>query len=225
MPSPHGHIKSFARREGHITLAQRRALEIYWDRYVIDPTIPLSPEAVFGRSAPLTLEIGFGNGESLAKMALNAPDKNFVGIEVHRPGVGYLMRLLHEQNITNVRIYCADAIEVIQQLVADQSLDTINLFFADPWPKKRHHKRRIVQQPFIDLVVEKLRKGGQFHAATDWEDYAQQMMAMLSNEQRLENCAGQNNFIARPELRPQTRFERRGLRLGHSIRDLLFRRV
>lgn len=225
MSSSHGHIKSFARREGHITLAQRRALELYWERYVLDPTAPFLPEVVFGRSAPLTLEIGFGNGESLAKTALSNLDKNYIGIEVHRPGVGYLMRLLHEQNISNVRIYCADAIEVMQQLLADQCFDTINLFFADPWPKKRHHKRRIVQQPFIDLVAEKLKNGGAFHAATDWEDYAGQMMAMLSSDPRFENCAGQNNFIMRPASRPQTKFERRGLRLGHSIRDLLFRRV
>jgi tRNA (guanine-N7-)-methyltransferase len=223
--SEHPPIKSFARRAGRVTAGQQQALEMLWGQYVLDPNSPLSVETIFEQAAPLTVEIGFGDGESLAKMAQASPDRNFIGIEVHKAGVGHLMLKLKEDEIPNVRIYCGDAIEILETLIPDQSIDTINLFFADPWPKKKHHKRRIVRNSFIDLIVKKLREDGKFHAATDWEDYAEQMMEVLSADPRVENCAGKNNFIERPENRPETKFERRGIRLGHSIRDLLFKRV
>lgn len=221
----HAHIKSFARREGRVTPGQKVALETLWEKYVLDPTTPFSLESSFEQTAPLTVEIGFGDGESLAQMAKANPDKNFIGIEVHKPGVGHLMLKLKEDDIRNVRIYCGDAIEIIEKLIPDQSVDTIQLFFADPWPKKRHHKRRIVRNSFIDLIVKKLKQEGLFHAATDWEDYAEQMMEVLSADDRIENCAGRNNFTERPKSRPVTKFERRGTRLGHSIYDLQFKRV
>ncbi len=221
----HPHIKSFARREGRVTPGQQVALETLWDQYVLDPNKPLSLENSFEKIAPLTVEIGFGDGESLAQMAQASPGRNFIGIEVHKPGVGHLMLKLKEHDIRNVRIYCGDAIEIVDRLIPDQSVDTIQLFFADPWPKKRHHKRRIVRNSFIDLIVKKLKKDGKFHAATDWEDYAEQMMEVLTSDNRIENCAGKGNFIERPESRPVTKFERRGIRLGHSIHDLQFRRV
>ncbi|RLA21619.1 MAG: tRNA (guanosine(46)-N7)-methyltransferase TrmB [Gammaproteobacteria bacterium] len=225
MAVEHPHIKSFARRAGRVTPGQQAALKTLWDQYVLDPNKSLSTETVFEQDAPLTVEIGFGDGESLAQMAQASPDRNFIGIEVHKPGVGHLMLKLKEHNIRNVRIYCGDAIEIIEAVIPDQSIDTINLFFADPWPKKRHHKRRIVRNSFIDLIVKKLKEDGKFHAATDWEDYAEQMMEVLTADERVENCAGNGTFIKRPESRPETKFERRGIRLGHSIRDLLFRRV
>ncbi len=221
----HPPIKSFARRAGRVTAGQQQALEKLWGQYVLDPNTPLSVETIFEQQAPLTVEIGFGDGESLAKMAQASPDRNFIGIEVHKAGVGHLMLKLKEDEIPNVRIYCGDAIEIVETLIPDHSVDTINLFFADPWPKKKHHKRRIVRNSFIDLIVKKLRESGTFHAATDWEDYAEQMMEVLSADSRIENCAGKNNFIERPDNRPETKFEQRGIRLGHSIRDLLFKRV
>lgn len=218
-------IKSFTRREGRLTPSQQQSLEQNWDQYVLDPQDKFEQQAVFSRKAPLVLEIGFGNGESLFQMARTNRQTDFIGIEVHRPGVAQLMRRLQEEELNNVRIYCADAVEILRDLIPDNALDTIQLFFADPWPKKRHHKRRIVQPDFTALVTRKLKKGGIFHAATDWEDYAEHMLEVISANDQLKNCSEHNTFIERPENRPLTKFEQRGLRLGHPVNDLMFRRV
>jgi tRNA (guanine-N7-)-methyltransferase len=218
-------IRSFIRRQGRITVAQSRALEELWPLYGLEPDQRLEPATLFGRRAPLVLEIGFGNGESLAAMAEARPDEDFVGIEVHRPGVGHLLWRIHEKGLGNVRVYRADAIEILTENVADAGLDRLQLFFPDPWPKKRHHKRRIVNPEFLDLVRRKLKPGGVFHAATDWEPYAEQMAATLEARPGLISLANGSPFSPRPDYRPPTKFETRGRRLGHAVRDLLYRRV
>lgn len=222
---PHRPIRSFVRREGRITEAQKRALEELLPRYGVEPGEALLDfVALFGRAAPVHLEIGFGNGEALAAMALAHPQYNYLGIEVHRPGVGVLLRRLDAECIPNVRVACTDAKEVLEQRIPDASLDAVYVFFPDPWHKQRHHKRRLVQPEFIALLRRKLKLGGMLHLATDWEDYAQQMLALLSAAEGFENAAGQDQYVPRPEARPRTRFERRGQRLGHGVRDLVFRR-
>ena len=224
-PKSHRPIRSFVRREGRITEAQRRALEELLPRYGVAPgEAPLDFVALFGRAAPLHLEIGFGNGEALAAMALAQPQNNYLGIEVHRPGVGMLLRRLDAECIPNVRVACSDAKEVLEQRIPDASLSAMYVFFPDPWHKQRHHKRRLVQPAFIALLGRKLKPGGTLHLATDWEDYAQQMLALLSVAEGFENAAGPGRYAPRPEARPLTRFERRGQRLGHGVRDLVFRR-
>jgi tRNA (guanine-N7-)-methyltransferase len=221
----HRPIRSFVRREGRITEAQKRALEELLPRYGVEPGgAPLDFVALFGRAAPVHLEIGFGNGEALAAMALAHPQNNYLGIEVHRPGVGVLLRRLDAECIANVRVVCTDAREVLEQRVPDASLSAVYAFFPDPWHKQRHHKRRLVQPEFIALLRRKLQLGGTLHLATDWEDYAQQMLALLSVAEGFENAAGPGQYVPRPEARPLTRFERRGQRLGHGVRDLVFRR-
>jgi len=199
-------------------------LENHWDRYCLDATANYDFVQVFGRDAPLIIEIGFGNGESLAKMAAANPDTDYIGIEVHRPGVGHLMMLLDQQGISNVRIFCHDAIEIIEQKIADASLAGVHLFFPDPWPKKKHHKRRIVRQSFVELLVRKLEPDGYFHAATDWQNYAESMLAVLSVEPALYNTSSTDDYCERPEYRPLTKFEQRGIRLGHGVWDLIFRK-
>lgn len=218
-------IQSFVRREGRLTPGQARALKDLWPRFGLDPTGILDFEAIFGRIAPVTLEIGFGNGESLAAMAAAEPAHDFIGIEVHHPGVGSLLLRIKEQAIANIRVISEDAKIVLEKHVADQSLDCVQLFFPDPWPKKRHHKRRLVQQDFVALVHKKLRLGGIFHMATDWQDYAEHMMAVMMAAPGFENCVGAAAYAGRPESRPQTKFERRGLRLGHGVWDLLFKKT
>ncbi|MGJ0429077.1 tRNA (guanosine(46)-N7)-methyltransferase TrmB [Methylobacter sp.] len=219
-------IRSFIRRQGRITPGQQLALDNYWAVYGLDPQADYDFAEVFGRDAPLCVEIGFGNGESLARMAAVNPGINYIGIEVHRPGVGHLMMQLAEQGISNVRIYCHDAIEVIEHKMADHSLAGVHLFFPDPWPKKKHHKRRIVRPSFVDLLVKKLRPGGYFHAATDWQNYAEHMLEVLSAESRLINTADSGMaYCERPDYRPLTKFEQRGLRLGHGVWDLIFKRA
>jgi len=177
---------------------------------------------VFGRVAPIIVEIGFGNGDSLAKMAAANPDTDYIGIEVHRPGVGHLMMLLDLQGLTNVRIYCHDAIDILEHKLPDASLTGVHLFFPDPWPKKKHHKRRIVRPSFITLLLKKLKVGGYFHAATDWENYAENMLEVLSADAGLLNSSETGDYCPRPEYRPLTKFEQRGLRLGHGVWDLIF---
>ncbi len=184
----------------------------------------LDLEALFGRNAPRTLEIGFGNGESLAAMAEAAPEQDFLGVEVHRPGVGHLLLRIEALGLENVRVISHDAVEVLEHHIPDRSLDRVLLFFPDPWPKKRHHKRRILQPAFVELVARKLRPGGIFHMATDWEEYAQQMLETMEAAAGFENVAGPGRFSPRPADRPATKFERRGERLGHGVWDLLFRR-
>jgi len=223
---PHRAIRSFVRREGRITDAQRRALEELLPRFGVTPgEATLDFAALFGRDAPVHLEIGFGNGEVLATMAAAHPQNNYLGIEVHRPGVGMLLRRLEAEGLANVRVACSDAREFLEQRIPEGSLSGVYVFFPDPWHKKRHQKRRLVQAAFVALLARKLKPGGWLHLATDWEDYARQMLAVLSAAEGFENAAGQNQFAPRPETRPHTRFERRGQRLGHGVRDLIFRRT
>jgi tRNA (guanine-N7-)-methyltransferase len=222
----HRAIRSFVRREGRITEAQRRALNELLPRYgVPEDNVLLDFVTLFGRDTPVHLEIGFGNGEALAAMAAAHPQNNYLGIEVHRPGVGVLLRRLSADSIANVRVISADAKDVLEQRIPDGALDAVSIFFPDPWPKNRHHKRRLVQPVFIELLRRKLKIGGQISLATDWEDYAQHMLAVLSVAVGFENSAGANRFALRPVARPLTKFERRGQRLGHSVWDLMFRRL
>jgi len=229
MPAPEKtssrRIRSFIRRQGRITQGQQLALDNHWDRYCLDPHAEYDFSQVFGRTAPLIVEIGFGAGDSLAKMAAANPDKDYIGIEVHRPGVGHLMLLLDQQGLTNVRIYCHDAIEIIERKIADNSLAGVHLFFPDPWPKKKHHKRRIVRPSFVELLTKKLLPGGYFHAATDWQNYAENMLEVLSAGTGISNTSNTGDYCERPEYRPLTKFEQRGIRLGHGVWDLIFKKA
>jgi tRNA (guanine-N7-)-methyltransferase len=221
--SHHRRIRSFALRQGRMTASQQRALDTLWDKYVITlPSGELELDAVFGRRAPRILEIGFGMGQSLLEMARQHPDTDYLGIEVHRPGVGSLMLNLEQHAVSNVRVIYDDAVEVLQGHLPDNSLDAVYLFFPDPWPKTKHRKRRIVQPAFIELLARRLKPGGILHMATDWEDYAKHMLAMMSMSAEFENCAGPGRYSARPDYRPQTKFERRGHNLGHAVWDLIF---
>jgi tRNA (guanine-N7-)-methyltransferase len=217
-------IRSFVRREGRLTPGQQRALDQLWPRFGIAFESNFVARESFGRDAPMTLEIGFGNGASLAEMAAAEPDVDFVGIEVHRPGVGHLLMELESRQLQNVRIFCHDAVEVLQQHFDSASLDRVLLFFPDPWPKTRHHKRRIVQPDLIALLASKLKSGGQLHMATDWEPYARHMLAVMRRSTEFRNIAADNDFVPRPDYRPATKFEKRGRRLGHPVRDLIFQR-
>ncbi|MGR9099462.1 MAG: tRNA (guanosine(46)-N7)-methyltransferase TrmB [Gammaproteobacteria bacterium] len=215
-------IRSFIRRQGRLTAAQQNALAELGERYCLRPETRADFSGIFGRCAPRVLEIGFGNGESLAEMAKANPDIDYIGIEVHRPGVGHLLLKLEQEKIDNVRIYCHDAVEILENVIADGSLSAVHLFFPDPWPKKRHHKRRIVRPEFVGLIAEKLEPGGYFHAATDWENYAESMLEILGACNRLVNASPSKDYCERPQYRPVTKFENRGIRLGHGVRDLLF---
>jgi len=220
LPRP---IRSYVLREGRMTSAQRLAFERLWGRYGLNPAPgeQIQPEQIFGNRHPTWLEIGFGNGDALAQMAQAHPDRNWLGIEVHRPGVGHLILELEKQGVENVRLIRQDAVEVLHDFLVPGSLDAVLLFFPDPWPKRRHQKRRIVRPELVDLVARALRPGGLFHMATDWVDYAQQMREVTARSTTFENAAGSKGFVPRPEWRPLTRFERRGHRLGHEIRDLV----
>lgn len=219
----HRPIRSFVLREGRMTEGQQRAFEAHWSRFGIDqPEGQLDLPALFGNDNPVILEIGFGNGDSLLQMAQNSPDYNYLGIEVHRPGVGHLMLRLAEGNLPNVRVMRHDAMEILRHHLADNSLTGLQLFFPDPWHKKKHHKRRIVRPEFIEMLRSCLKPGGFLHMATDWEHYAEQMMADLSGAEGFENNAGSGNFAPRPDTRPLTKFEQRGERLGHGVWDLVF---
>lgn len=219
-------IRSFVRREGRITRAQQRALAENWDRYGLDPLGEYFDwRGVFGRAAPVTCEIGFGDGQSLAAMSQMDPDSDFVGIEVYRPGVGALLLRLEEAGVGNVRVAMTDAVTFIRDCVAPASLACLLVFFPDPWPKKRHHKRRLIQTPFVELAVSRLEPGGVFHCATDWEDYAVWMMEVLSGCGKLVNTAPPGGYVTRPSWRPRTKYERRGEGLGHRTWDLVFKRV
>jgi len=219
-------IRSFVLRTGRMTPSQKDAYETLWPQFGI--SIEQGRQdiaALFGRSAQTVLEIGFGMGDSLVEMAYNAPETNFIGVEVHRPGVGRLLRLASEQKLSNIRVYAEDAIEVLKCGIPDASLDRLHLFFPDPWHKKKHHKRRIVQPEFMRLVTAKVKAGGVFHAATDWANYAEHMMQVLSETSGWENLAGGGQFSPKPDYRPSTKFEARGERLGHAVWDLLFKRL
>lgn len=217
-------IRSFVLRDGRITAAQQAALDSLWPIYGLNPEQPLDAAQVFGRKADLILEIGFGNGESLVTQAAATPEKNFIGIEVHRPGVGHCLMGIQRLGVQNLRLYRADALEVLERCIPDQGLDGIQLYFPDPWPKSRHHKRRIVNTHFVDLVARKLNHGGFFHAATDWEAYAQAMLDVLKSCHFLHNTALNGDFVEGDTLRPGTKFEQRGRRLGHGVWDMLFQR-
>lgn len=222
--NPQRRIRSFTLRQGRLTEAQSKALDSLWPIYGLEANQSLDIPAIFGREAPVVIEIGFGNGETLAHMAAAAPDTNFVGIEVHGPGVGQLLWRLQEKGLHNVRVYRADAVEILTRQVADASLNGVHVFFPDPWPKKRHHKRRLINPEFMQLVMRKLKQGGIFHAATDWEHYAQHMLAVLGACEELENTGLEDGYAPRPAHRPLTKFESRGQRLGHGVWDLIFTR-
>ena len=219
-------IRSFVTRAGRITEAQQRALAELWPKYGIEfAPGPLAPLALYGRDGPRTLEIGFGNGENLAALAQAHPERDFLGIEVHRPGVGRLLRALESQQLTNVRLICHDAVEVLERQIASQWLQEILIFFPDPWPKKRHHKRRLLQPAFAQLLAERLAPGGVLRIATDWQPYALEMLTTLGAIARMENLAAGGTFVTPPAERRPTRFEQRGARLGHEVFDLAFRRI
>lgn len=220
---PFKKIQSFIRRQGRLTPGQQLALDTHWDKYCLNPELDYNFSEVFGRTAPLIMEIGFGNGESLAKMAVANPGQDYLGIEVHRPGVGHLLMLLEQGDISNVRIYCHDAIEILEKKIPDHALAGLHLFFPDPWPKKKHHKRRIVNTGFARLLTRKLVAGGYFHAATDWQHYAEWMLDILGAEAGMDNCSRTGGYCGRPDYRPLTKFEQRGLRLGHGVWDLIFK--
>ena len=219
----HHRIRSYIQRLGRATAGQANAIETKWSKYCLNPEQKYDYSKVFEREAPLIVEIGFGNGSSLAAMAEINPENNYLGIEVHRPGIGHLMLLLEQKGITNVRIYHHDAIEILEQKIKDNSLAGVHLFFPDPWQKRKHHKRRIVRPDFIDLLSKKLLPGGYFHTATDCEHYAKAMLAILTASSKLINSSPDNGFCERPKYRPLTKFENRGLRLGHGVWDLIFK--
>jgi tRNA (guanine-N7-)-methyltransferase len=221
---PRRPVRSFVLRQGRMSPAQQRACESLLPRFGIpfSPT-PLDCRATFGRDAPVVLEIGFGMGETTARIASDSPDRDFVGIEVHAPGVGALLKRIDEAGLSNVRVIRHDAVEVVDAMIPRSSLAGIHVYFPDPWPKKRHHKRRLLKPAFVAALAERLAPGGYLHAATDWNDYAQEMLATFAAEPRLANTA--RGFAPRPPWRPLTKFEARGVRLGHPVFDLVFRRV
>lgn len=217
-----GHIKSYVHRSTHITPSQKRALnsEIF-DTWCLPYREEfINYEEIFKRSAPTILEIGFGMGETTAKIATASSDKNFIGVEVFSGGVGALLNRIDEEGITNIRIIQHDAVEVVNHMLKPESLDGVHIYFPDPWPKTRHHKRRLVQTPFIKQLVSRIKPGGYIHCATDWENYAMQMLDVLSNEAALQNR--HSGFAPRPDYRPLTKFENRGIRLGYGVWDLIF---
>ncbi|MGP2483517.1 tRNA (guanosine(46)-N7)-methyltransferase TrmB [Pantoea eucalypti] len=219
-------IRSFVRRQGRLTKGQQQALDTLWPIMGVEyQPEPVDLPALFGREAPVTLEIGFGMGASLVTMAQNTPHQNFLGIEVHAPGVGACLASAKEANVQNLRVMCHDAVEVLEKMIPDNSLRMVQLFFPDPWHKARHNKRRIVQVPFAELVMRKLKLGGVFHMATDWEAYAEHMLEVMNSISGYRNQSEQHNYVPRPETRPLTKFEQRGQRLGHGVWDLMFERV
>lgn len=219
-------IRSFVRRQGRLTKGQQLALDNYWPVKGVEyQAQPVDLVELFGRDAPVVLEIGFGMGASLVTMAQNNPQQNFLGIEVHSPGVGACLASAHEAGVENLRVMCHDAVEVLDQMIPDNSLRMVQLFFPDPWHKARHNKRRIVQVPFAELVMRKLKLGGTFHMATDWQAYAEHMLEVMSSIEGYRNQSEDHTYVPRPESRPLTKFEQRGQRLGHGVWDLMFERV
>jgi tRNA (guanine-N7-)-methyltransferase len=218
-------IKSYVLRQGRMTLAQQRAMQQHWVRWGIDYSgCEQSLELLFGRQAPVILEIGFGNGEQLLHAALNEPEYNHIGIEVHQPGVGRLLNALEANQCTNAKVYCHDAIEVLTYEMPDQSIDQVRIFFPDPWPKARHHKRRLVQASLLELLARKLRPGGILHLATDWQNYAEHMLRVLEECVYFKKMADGEATAPQSHERIATHFERRGLKLGHRVCDFLYRR-
>ncbi len=220
----HRPIRSFVLRQGRVSNAQQRAHAALLPEF----GIPYAPRivdlnSVFGRTAPKILEIGFGMGETTAAIATQHPENDYLGIEVHTPGVGSLLKSIGEQNLANVRIVQHDAVEVLRNMIAPATFDGVHVFFPDPWPKKRHHKRRLLQAEFVALLAERMQPGAYLHAATDWQEYAEYILDVFTREPRLANSAP--DYAPRPAYRPQTKFETRGLKLGHGVWDIIFRRV
>lgn len=219
-------IRSFVRRQGRLTKGQQFALDNYWPTMGVEfEPQALDFAALFGREAPVTLEIGFGMGMSLVKMAQESPEQNFLGIEVHSPGVGACLSSAHEAELSNLRVMCHDAVEVLEKMIPDASLSRVLLFFPDPWHKARHHKRRILQTPFAMAILQKLKVGGVFHMATDWENYAEHMLEVMNALPAYRNLSVDGTYVPRPDSRPLTKFELRGQRLGHGVWDLMFERI
>jgi tRNA (guanine-N7-)-methyltransferase len=224
MDTPRRPVRTYVLRQGRLTEAQRRARDELLPRFGVPYSRePLDLARLFGRHAPKIMEIGSGMGETTARIAAAHPDRDYLAIEVHTPGVGSLLAQLAAQGLENVRVIQHDAVEVVQHMIAPSSLDGVHVFFPDPWPKKRHHKRRLLQAPFIALLATRLKPGATVHVATDWEDYARQILDMLSAEPALVNTS--DGFASRPDDRPLTKFERRGLKLGHGVWDVVFRRA
>lgn len=228
LPDKHKHrqIRSFVLRTGRMTPAQKKAYDETWPKYGLDmPDGRMESVEAFGRLAPTVLEIGFGMGDSLIAMAQAAPEQNFIGIEVHTPGVGRLLNNIEANQLQNLRVYCDDAVEILDKCIPDASLSKVQIFFPDPWHKKKHHKRRIIQSEFIQKLRSKLKAGGFIHLATDWEHYAEHMMEVMSDAEGFSNICGAGAFSPRPDFRPITKFEKRGQRLGHGVWDLLFEKI
>lgn len=219
----HRHIRSFVMRSGHITQAQRTTRERLFPQWGIQyPSETLDFKGIFGRDGPVILEIGFGMGETTAAIAKAYPDWNIIGVEVYKPGVGALLGKIEQLALSNIRIIEYDVVDVLKTMVPDDGLDAVHIYFPDPWPKKRHHKRRLIQPAFIASLIPKLKSGGILHMATDWPEYADQMLTVCTAEAGLINTS--DGFSPRPQWRPETKFERRGLRLGHPVADLIFQK-
>jgi tRNA (guanine-N7-)-methyltransferase len=220
---PERHIRSFVLRAGRITVAQERALRELWPRYGVDGgEQPIDLDALFGRVAPRWVEVGFGSGELIGSLAAANPAIDYLGIEVHRSGIGRLLLQAERLGLTNLRVICQDAVEVFSRRVADGSLAAVLVFFPDPWHKKRHHKRRLIEPDFVATVARKLHPGGLLRLATDWQAYAEQMLTVCNAEAQLASLSTDGTYVPRPEFRPPTRFERRGARLGHGVWDLAY---
>ena len=224
MPTPR-RIRSFVLRAGRTTVAQERALDELWPAFGLDlQGTPLDLARVFGREAPRCLEIGFGVGEVIGSLAQTNPHIDYLGIEVHRAGVGRLLLHAEKSSLKNLRVICHDAVEVLRDYIADSSLEETLIFFPDPWHKKRHHKRRLIEASFVALLSAKLRTGGILRLATDWQNYAEQMLLVCNAEPTLRSFSPDSSYVPRPDFRPPTRFERRGERLGHGVWDLVYSR-
>ena len=218
-------IRSFVRREGRLTPGQQRALTELWPLYGIELSDqPLVFNTIFGNNNPVTLEIGFGNGESLVTMAAAAPERNFLGIEVHRPGVGNMLIQSQRQELSNIRVMREDAVDILSTMIPDQSLDCVQIFFPDPWHKKRHNKRRLIQTEFMHLLARKQPIAATLHFATDWQDYAEHTIEIIEHDQSYRQVTAATDYHRRPAFRPETKFERRGQKLGHKIWDIIYQR-
>jgi len=220
-------IRSFVLRQGRLTPGQQRAIDAYSSQWLLssEHTEKLNFPALFSNNNPAIMEIGFGDGQCLLQMAQAMPEKNFIGVEVHRPGVGRLLQGIAEKQLTNVRVMNADAVEVLVHQITETSLAGVHIFFSDPWHKKKHHKRRLIQPDFVRLLIQKLIPEGVIHLATDWQNYAEQMLAVLSENPELKNQShAEDGFYHEPTLRPLTKFELRGVKLGHGVWDLVFKK-
>jgi tRNA (guanine-N7-)-methyltransferase len=219
-------VRSFVLRAGRLTEGQKRALEDLWPVHGLPESgESLDLTGLFGNRHPVIMEIGFGNGDATWQMAAGHPEENYLAVEVHRPGVGHLLLKLEEHGINNVRIACEDAVELLRKRIRSGSLAGVRIYFPDPWPKKRHHKRRIIQAGFVGLLAEKMRPGGILHLATDWAPYADHMLEVMHDSPAFENLSPAGGFAPRPAWRPETKYEKRGERLGHGVFDLLFKRT